>query len=227
MQNCASQISGLSDPELVEAARLNDRDAFGELVRRHHQMCVNLAASILRDRGEAEEETQNACWKAFKHLDQFHGEAEFSAWLFQIVENQCLMLMRRRRRVQFVRLDEHFPERGNESLQLPAAGVDPEGQVGSSEIRRVLHTEYRHIPPLLRSVILLRDVKQMPMSDLAKQLGITVAAAKSRLLRARIELRHRMLRHCGQTGIWTLMARVAAPPQRVFHKYRIGNRQHF
>jgi RNA polymerase sigma-70 factor (ECF subfamily) len=219
MQNCAYQIGSLSDPELVDAARMDDRDAFGELVRRHHQMCVNLAASILRDRGEAEEETQNACWKAFKHLDQFHGEAEFSAWLFQIVENQCLMLIRRRRRVQFVRLDDHFPDRGNESLQLPAAGVDPEGQLGSLEIRQVLHMEIRRIPPLLRNVIMMRDVRQMPMSDLAAQLGITVAAAKSRLLRARIELRHRMLRHCGRTGIWTLMARVAAPPHLVFHKY--------
>jgi RNA polymerase sigma-70 factor (ECF subfamily) len=180
---------------------------------------VNLASSILRDRGEAEEETQNACWKAFKHLNQFHGEAEFSTWLFQIVENQCLMLIRRRRRVQFVYLDDHYPERGNEPAQLPAATADPEGQVGSWEIRKVLLAEIRRIPPLLRNVILLRDVKQLPMIDLADQLGITVAAAKSRLLRARMELRHRMLRHCGRTGVWTLMANVAAPPHRVFHQY--------
>ena len=83
---------------------------------------------------------------------------------------------------------------------------------------RVLRTEIRRIPPLLRNVILMRDVEELPMQDLAERLGITVPAAKSRLLRARAELRLRMLRHCTQTGPWTLMTRVAAPPERVFQQ---------
>jgi RNA polymerase sigma-70 factor (ECF subfamily) len=81
-----------------------------------------------------------------------------------------------------------------------------------------LNTEIRRIPPLLREVIVMRDVEELPMHDLAARLGITVPAAKSRLLRARAELRQRMLRHCTRTGPWTLMARVAAPPERVFHQ---------
>jgi RNA polymerase sigma-70 factor (ECF subfamily) len=215
--------SRLSDAQLVDLTKQGNREAFDELIRRHRRRCLNLAASILRDRGEAEEETQNACWKAFEHIHQFHGEAEFSTWLLRIVENQCLMLIRRRRRAQFVYLDDCDPDGGNGPTQLSTPDADPEGDLGKREVLRVLEAEIRRIPPLLRKVMLMRDVQEMPIEDLAAQLGITVAAAKSRLLRARVELRQRMLRHCTRTGPWNLMTRVAAPPDRVFHQYANGH----
>jgi len=208
----------LADQRLVTMSKNGDRDAFGELIRRHRSRCVNLAASILRNRGEAEEETQNACWKAFEHIDQFQGEAEFATWLLRIVQNQCLMLIRQKRQAQFVHLDDRDPESGNEPIQLPTPDSDPEGALGKHEVLRVLRIEIRRIPPLLRNVMLMRDVQQLPMQDLAARLGITVPAAKSRLLRARAELRLRMLRHCTQTGPWSLMAHMAAPPERVFQQ---------
>ena len=206
-----------ADMQLVTLAKQGDREAFGELIRRHRRRCVNLAASILRNHGEGEDETQNACWKAFEHIDQFHGQAEFSTWLLRIVENQCLMLIRQRRRAQFVQLDECGPDGGNAPIQLPTPDADPEGDLGKRQVLQVLKTELRRIPPLLRKVVLLRDLEELSMHDLAAQLGITVPAAKSRLLRARAELRERMLRHCARTGPWNLMTCVAAPPARVFH----------
>ena len=212
-----NNVVKLLDAQLVGLAKQGDRDAFGELIERHRRRCANLATAILRHRGEAEEETQNACWKAFKHIDQFHGEAEFSTWLLRIVENQCLMLIRQRRLAQFVHLDDVEPERGNAPVQLPAPDADPEGELGKREVLKVLQSEIRGIPPLLRTVLVLRDVEELPVTDLAAKLGITVAAVKSRLLRARAELRRRMLRHCTRTGPWTLMTSVAVPAERVFH----------
>ncbi len=212
------EMTELKDVQLVDRAKQGDRDAFGELIQRHRRRCVNLAASILRHRGEAEEETQNACWKAFKHIDQFHGDAEFSTWLLRIVENQCLMLIRQKRRAQFVDLDDRDPESGTNIIQLAAQDADPEGTLGKREVLLALQTEIRRIPPLLRKVIVLRDVEELPLSDMAAQLGITVAAAKSRLLRARLELRERMLRHCAQTGPSSLMSHVAASTKRVLHQ---------
>ena len=70
----------------------------------------------------------------------------------------------------------------------------------------VLQDEIRRIPPLLRHVFLLRDVEQRPMPDVAEELGISIAAAKSRLLRARAELRNRLQKHCGRIGAATLFA---------------------
>lgn len=219
MRDVFNDNAKLKDFQLVDLAKDGDRDAFGELINRHRRRCTNLATAILRNRGDAEEETQNACWKAFKHIDQFHGQAEFSTWLLRIVENQCLMLIRQRRIAQFVHLDDLDPERRNASTQLPAPDADPEGALGKQEVLRVLQAEIRAIPPLLRKVLELRDVDEMPVGDLAAVLGITVAAVKSRLLRARAELRKRMQRHCTQTGSWALMTSVAAPPERVFHAH--------
>ena len=207
----------LTDSQLVSRAKQGEGDAFDELIRRHRRRCLSLATSILRDSSEAEEETQNACWKAFEHLDQFQGEAEFLAWLLRIVENQCLMLIRRKRRAQFVHLDERDSERGNDSMQLSTHEADPEGELGHREVLQVLRTEIRRIPPLLRNVIVMCDVEEMPMSDLAVRLGITVAASNSRLLRARVELRRRMMRHCTRSGPSTLITRSAVPSLRVFH----------
>ena len=138
MQDHSNVIEIVTDPYHVDAARRGNRSAFDELIRRHHHRCVSLAASILRDHGEAEEEAQNACWKAFEHLDQFHGEAEFASWLCRIVKNQCLMLIRRRRRALFVHLDERRPTDGNEPIQLPSAASDPEAELGRREVALVL-----------------------------------------------------------------------------------------
>jgi RNA polymerase sigma-70 factor (ECF subfamily) len=120
---------------------------------------------------------------------------------------------------RFVHLDDGGADNGSEYLQLPSLAADPEGECGSKEVLRILNTEIGRMPPLLRKVLMMRDVEEMPMSDLAGQLGISVPAAKSRLLRARNELKQRMMRHCAETGAWTLLARTAVPPERVFHQH--------
>lgn len=203
-----------SDADLVEFARQGDKQAFGELVRRHHPWCVGLASGILRDRGDAEDEAQNAYWNAFQHLDQFQGEAEFSTWLARIVVNQCLMLIRGRRRARLLHLDAGIPGYSSGSIDLPCTRLDPEGEVGSHQVRKVLEEEIRRIPALLRNVVVLRDIQELPMGVVADRLGITVSAAKSRLLRARIELRRRVLRHCGKSGHVTLTTRTTVRPDR-------------
>jgi RNA polymerase sigma-70 factor (ECF subfamily) len=204
-----------NDADLVESAKRGDQQAFGELVKRHHHWCVGLASGILRDRGDAEDEAQNAYWNAFQHLDQFQGDAEFSTWLARIVVNQCLMFVRARRRARFLRLDAGIAGHASASIDLPSWRPDPEGELGSREVREVLEREIRGIPALLRNVVLLRDVEELPIAEVADRLGITISAAKSRLLRARIELRQRVLRHCGTSGHLTLTARQTTPSARL------------
>ena len=87
--------------------------------------------------------------------------------------------------------------------------------MGSRQLREVLEREIQCIPALLRNVVLLRDVDELPIGEVASRLGITVSAVKSRLLRARIELRQRVLRHCGASGRMSLTARGTAPPERL------------
>src|SRR4051812_36477905 len=102
---------GVSDQCLVTMALEGDKHAFGELVKRHRRKCLDLATSVLRNRGDAEDEVQNALSKAYTHLNQYQRGAEFSTWLARIVTNQCLMSIRVKRRTRFVYLDDdttHF-----------------------------------------------------------------------------------------------------------------------
>ena len=217
MHHSNSDLLVLTDNVLVKMSRQGDKEAFGELIKRYRQKCVDLATYFLRNRCDAEDEAQNAFSQALKHLDQYQGDAEFSTWLSRIVANQCLMLMRDRRRAQFLYLDE--PTRGPKELplELPAGGPDPEGELAYGQMMTVLRREIRRIPPVLRRVMELRDLQELPMMEVAEQLGITVPAAKSRLLRARLELRSRLSRHYPASGDTDPISQCAVPLRRVAH----------
>lgn len=197
---------GVEDDALVCLAQDGDNDAFAELIERHLPTCKRLAMSILRDKQNAEDEVQNACWKAFEHINQFNKDAKFSTWLSRIVVNQCLMRLRKERRARFLYLDDGVQGEEIATLDLPDESPTPETALAQSEIGQILEQEIRRIPPLLRDVFVLREVRELPMPDVAKQLGISVAAAKSRLLRARLELRGRLSKHTGRLGLATLTA---------------------
>jgi RNA polymerase sigma-70 factor (ECF subfamily) len=110
------------------------------------------------------------------------------------------MRLRQARRARFYFLDDTTVGDEVKVPELPDKRRSPEQELGHFEITHVLREEIKRIPPLLRGVLMMRDVQQRPMPEVAEELGISVAAAKSRLLRARAELRQRMKRHCGATG---------------------------
>jgi RNA polymerase sigma-70 factor, ECF subfamily len=210
-------MATLDEPDyrLVEMAREGDKDAFGELIRRHYRRCIDLATLFLRNRCDAEDQVQIACSKAYLRLEQFQGEAQFVTWLSRIVTNQCLMFMRERRRARFVYLDDTSRDPDAPPLELPACGPDPEGELALHELKEVLRTEIRRVPPLLRNVMTLRDIQELPIKDVAEQLKIGIPATKSRLLRARTELRSRLKRRCDNVGTLPMLSRAAAPLNRV------------
>ncbi len=195
-----------SDDILVERVCAGDRNAFGDLIHRHHAACINIATGILRDRTEAEDEVQKAYWNAFSRIDQYRTgptdrNRNFLAWLLRIVKNQCLMLIRVRRRMPLLRIDINRSFEWRPPIDLPAQTVDAEQGFLDHEMAELLQKEIRRIPPLLRTVLQLYDMEERSMPDVAQQLQITVPAAKSRLLRARRELRNRVIVHCPSSRI--------------------------
>jgi RNA polymerase sigma-70 factor (ECF subfamily) len=188
---------------LLQLSRQGDTEAFGELIQRHYSTCLKRAVSMMRNRSDAEDEVQNTCWKAFHRLEQFRGEGSFSAWLSRIVENQCLMRIRVERQLHFVYLDESTESKVK--LELVGQTLSPEDELGDQQMEALLRREISRLPPLLRNVMLLRDVQELPMRVVADRLGLSVPAAKSRLMRARAELRLRLTKHCGRRGEATLM----------------------
>jgi RNA polymerase sigma-70 factor, ECF subfamily len=195
-----SNYPGLKDNKLVQMAREGDDSAFEELVGRHYSRCIAVATLILHDRTEAQDQVQRAMYKAYTHLNQFQGSAEFSSWMVRIVENECLMVLRVQRRAKHIYLD-NVTDNERASLDLPANAVDAEHEIIKQELAGVVRREMKRLPPLLRQVITLRDIDELPMPEVASRLGVTIAAAKSRLLRARFELRMRATVHSGENGI--------------------------
>lgn len=208
MQNRTGQggYGALADDNLVLLCQQGDPGAYGELMQRHQAGALKVALSIVQDKQDAEDEVQNAFWKAYEHINQFQRDAKFSTWLTRIVVNQCLMRLRQNRRARFAYIDDAQIGEETMTLELRDPRESPEETVGQAQIAEVLKLEIRRTPPLLRNVFLLRDVQQRPMQEVADDLGISVAAAKSRLLRARAELRNRLRRHYGNVGPATLMA---------------------
>src|SRR5438045_837037 len=149
---------------------------------------------MLHNHTDAEDEVQNALWNAFRRLEQYRGDGMFYAWLGRIVENQCLMRIRDRRKSRFVYLDE--PSDSDVKLEIVGGIDNPEDQLGEEQVVNLMRREIMRIPPLLRNVMMLRDVEELPMPEVAFRLGLSVPAAKSRLMRARTELRLRVTKHC-------------------------------
>jgi len=199
-------MAGYAEDELVLRAQARDEAAFSELMRRTEASSLRLALSILRDREDAEDEVQSAYLKAWRHLAQFQRESKFSTWMSRIVVNHCLMRLRRLRLANFVYLDDVRPEERKRPAEVADRGATPEACLGGLELSALLKKEIRSLPPLLQHVLVLRDVDELSTGEVASRLGITAAAAKSRLLRARLELRNRLEKHCGRAGWKTLTA---------------------
>ena len=176
---------------------------FDEVIQRHRDTCLRRALQIMRNRSDAEDAVQSAFRKAFQHREQFQGTGTFAAWLSRIVENECLMRIREERSARLVSLDN--PSQSNIRLELIGPTMNPEDQLGWEEVVTVLRKEMLRMPPLFRNIMLLHDREQLPMPDVAQRLGVSVPAAKSRLLRARRELRSRIGKHCGRKGPGTLL----------------------
>ena len=108
--------------------------------------------SILRDREDAEDEVQNACWKAYQHIGQFQRDAKFSTWLTRIVVNQCLMRLRQHRRQKMVYVEDVAGEDAR-VMEFPSDESSPETELGQTEVAQVLRNEISRIPPLLSACV--------------------------------------------------------------------------
>ena len=190
-----SNLTQASDEELIALAQQRDEAAFEELMRRNSNSSFRLALSILKDTQDAEDEVQNSYLSAWRSIERFKGESRFSTWMTRIVTNQCLMRLRSLRRSKLVYMDDERVGQDQQPLmQLADPGQSQESNLGSKELSQVVRREIAKLPPLLRDVLVLRDLDLLPTEEVAQKLGISAAAVKSRALRARVELRDRMER---------------------------------
>jgi RNA polymerase sigma-70 factor (ECF subfamily) len=184
-----------SDEDLVRVAQGGDNRAFDELVRRYQDKVYRLSYKILRNEEDAAEALQDAFLSAYRGLAKFKVESTFSTWLYRIATNASLMKYRKRREGHISLEQSQSTNEDAEGMQLPDWTTQPLNELLDSETRQVMEEGIQRLPEELRTVFVLRDIEELSNSEVAEVLGLTVAAVKSRLHRARIYLRDRLNRY--------------------------------
>ena len=187
--------------ELVTRSRAGDTGAFSTLLRRYEGKIFRLAMNITQNREDAEDVLQEAFFKAYEHLDQFQGNSKFYTWVVRIAVNQALMKLRKRKSDRTVSIDEQI-DTGEDTVvrEIAAWDPDPEERYSRDELHGILNEAISELAPIYKTVFTLRDVDGLSTEETAEVLDLTVPAVKSRLLRARLQLRDRLTRFFKRKG---------------------------
>jgi len=183
------------DAPLVSLAKQGDREAFTKLVTKYSGKIFRLAQHITRNDEDAEDVLQEAFMKAYTHLDSFAGTSKFYTWIVRVAVNESLMKLRKRKSDKLVSLDEPVDTGEEEVVREIAVWEEtPESKYAQEELRGILNSAVDELEPIYRTVFLLRDVEGLSTEETAETLTISVPAVKSRLLRARLQLREKLTR---------------------------------
>jgi RNA polymerase sigma-70 factor, ECF subfamily len=189
VMNIETQKASLS----LKALKSGDRSEFARLVEAHSAQIYRLALKMLGNAQDAEDVLQETFIKAFRKVDGFDGRSSISTWLFRIAMNEALMVLRRQQ-PETVSIQE--PNESVDGEQEPLQIVDwcclPEEELLSAEGQKFLGEAAQELSHSLRMVFLLRDVEGLSTRETAEVLNISETAVKTRLSRARLQLREKL-----------------------------------
>ena len=198
MLTCAASESSIGsttdtcDMYLVAAAKDGDQQAYAELCRRHSQQIFRTVLRITGNIADAEDTLQDALLKAYLHIGGFEGRSAFSSWLTRIAINSALMLSRKKRSHPVYSF-ESGPDVDDFKLPEPMeASYNPEESCMQNVLESELARAIRYLSPRLRVVMQIRYQDDASVTEIAKMLGISEGAVKSRLLRARSQIRRHL-----------------------------------
>jgi RNA polymerase sigma-70 factor (ECF subfamily) len=198
---CGVRAETNDDFDLVQASKNGDAAAFEQLVKRYDGRLFRIAQSVTHNREDSQDAVQEAFLKAYQHLGDFRGDSQFSTWLIRITLNQSLMKLRKQRRTREVSLDEDF---GTDEEVLPREVIDwapnPEQLYSVSELRNILVKTIEELRPILRAVFVMQDLEGLSTDQTAEVLNLSQSAVKSRLWRARLQLRERLNKYFGKSA---------------------------
>jgi RNA polymerase sigma-70 factor, ECF subfamily len=188
--------------ELISRVRNGDSEAFYQLVRPYERSIYFAAKSALDYEADVEEAAQEAILKSFTHIGKFRGESKFSTWLIQITINEARTKRRKDHRHLYDSVDELHPD--EEGDYWPVDFADwreiPSEALATKELREALLKALDALSPKHREVLVCRDLQQLSIAETAKVLGISETNVKTRLLRARLEMRDALAP--GFDGAW-------------------------
>ena len=185
----ATQSELLSDAEVVERVCVGETALFEVLMRRYNQRIYRCVRSILRNEAEVEDVMQQAYLAAFRHLAEFKGRSSVATWLTRIAVNAALSRVRLRGPV----IAPAHEGEGEDPMSLsPSAAPDPEQRAIAHELGQLLETAVDALPASYRTVFVLREVEGLSTVETAEALSLTEPVVKTRLHRAKAQLRDQL-----------------------------------
>ena len=202
------------DADLVQASKAGDSAAFEELVARYDRKLFRIAYHILHNRDDAQDVVQDALIKVFQNLGQFRADSKFSTWLYRIVVNQSLMELRKQRKKPSTVIELSIDRDGEGQLPIDVSDwrPNPEEQYKESELRDLLTTLLMELRPALRVVFVVHDIEGQSLQETAEALALSLAAVKTRSLRARLHLREQLTAHFRKEAASKAVDKVAGRP---------------
>ena len=187
-----AQVQGnVFEQALIRRVQAGEAEAFYELVRPYERAVFLAAVAIVKNEADAEEVAQEAVLKAFKALGRFRQESKFSTWLIQIAINEAKMKLRKDRRHLYESIEQG--QQGNDGEYIPRDFADwreiPSQALERRELRNALKRALESLPEKYRTILILRDVNQLSITETAQVLGLSAANVKTRLSRARLQMR--------------------------------------
>jgi len=181
------ELEAEQDRVLIESAQKGDKLAFKRLVQRHQRRAFAIALGLLRDEQDAREVVQEAFLRVHRGLDSFQGGSTFFTWLYRIVTNLSIDLMRKpSRRVELG--ENHEFDEADIPLLSRIDGADPLDVLRRAEIRNKLEAALEALPVYHRGVILMREVEGLSYEEMAEVMGVSKGTIMSRLFHARQKL---------------------------------------
>ena len=176
---------------LVRRAQAGDKKAFSQLLRPYIHLSYHVALRITGNREDAEDASQQSLLKAFTHISQFQGDSQFSTWLTRIAINEALMKLRKRRseKLWLAPMDES--EEDQNSMEMIAASDDlqPEALYFKWENQRRVRSSIEGLGGVTRAVVWMLVMQERKIKETARSLQLSESAVKSRIMRARQQLR--------------------------------------
>ena len=185
----------MEDKQIIEQVLAGDNDAFGALVERYQNRVYNLALRMCGNRDDAFDLSQEAFFRAWRSLEGFQFESAFSTWLFRLTANVCLDWLRARKRRPTVSLTTVDDEEETVELELPDPAKGPEALLLAAEDRAALARAMNQLAPEYRQILTMRAINDLSYTEIAEILQIKEGTVKSRLSRARLALRNKLLQN--------------------------------
>lgn len=178
----------MSEDQLLKEAQKGDKSALAKLVKNYEQTVYNFSFKVCRNREHAENAMQETFMSMVKSIHQFSGKSKLSTWLYSVVSNHCLMQARAGKKYNTTDSIDDDEVYINEK-DVADWKVSPDKVTENNELKHVLDDAIQTLAPEYRIVFLLRDVEGLSTEETAKVLELSIPAVKSRLHRARAQLR--------------------------------------